>query len=191
MNSSEIHDLFEHHGALRTGHFNLSSGLHSDTYAQCALILQWPGIAERLGHELGSRFAGESPSVVLGPAMGGLIIGHEVARYLGVRSVFAERVDGAMTLRRGFTIEPSDRVLICEDVVTTGRSPREAFDVVAQTGADIVGLGSVIDRSSGVSFGVRFESLLKLDVAVWEPQDCPLCARGEELTSPGSRRLVR
>jgi orotate phosphoribosyltransferase len=191
MNSAEVHGLFEDHGALRRGHYHLSSGLHSDTYAQCALVLQWPGIAERLGHELGSRFGSLRPTVVLGPAMGGIVIGHEVARYLGVRSIFSERVEGRMALRRGFGLESSDRVVVCEDVITTGRSPAEATELVAEAGATLIGVGTIIDRSSGVSFGVHVESLLRLDAAVWEPGDCPLCASGEELTSPGSRRLVR
>lgn len=190
MNDTEVHAALERSDALLHGHFQLSSGRHSDTYVQCALVLQHPGIAERLGHELGTRLSHLEPTVVVGPAMGGLIIAHEVARFLNVRMIFTERVDGRMTLRRGFQLGSSDRVLVIEDVVTTGGSPREVIDLIRENGAQPVGVGAIIDRANDVSFGVPFASLLQLRVASWEPDACALCARGEPLDSPGSRRVA-
>jgi len=191
VNQAEVLSAFERSDAIRTGHFKLSSGLHSDTYLQCALVLQHPGISERLGHELGTRLAEHEPSVVLGPAMGGVIIAHETARFLGVRALFAERVDGALALRRGFALDPGDRVVVVEDVVTTGRSPREAIDLAKEAGAEVVAVGAIVDRSSDASFGVPFEWLARVDAHSWAPETCPLCASGDEPTSPGSRHLVR
>lgn len=191
MNASEALEILERNGAVQRGHFRLSSGLHSDTYVQCALVLSRPGIAERFGHELGARFASDAPTVVLGPAMGGVIIAHEVARQLGVRMVFSERVDGQAALRRGFAVEADDRVLVVEDVVTTGGSPKEAISLASAGGAEVVGVATIVDRSGGVSFGVRFESLVRLRAESWEEEACPLCRRGEPVSSPGSRHLVR
>lgn len=190
MNEVEVMEALEAKDAVRRGHFKLSSGLHSDVYVQCALALQWPGLAERLGHELGTRFAAEGVEVVLAPAMGGLLIGHEVARQLGVRMVFAERVEGEFTLRRGFRLERGERAVVIEDVVTTGRSQREAMQVAAQAGAIVVGVGAVVDRSAGVGFGVRFEALTHLKATAWEPGVCPLCAAGQPVSAPGSRHLA-
>ncbi len=189
MNAAEVLEALEDHEAIRHGHFHLSSGLHSDLYVQCALVLQWPGIAERLGHELGTRFEDQAPTVVLGPAMGGIVIGHEVARYLGVRMVFPERVEDSMTLRRGFSLEPHDRVLVIEDVITTGRSPREAVGLVQEAGAEVVGVGALVDRSDGGGFGARFSALLSVQAERWPPEECPLCRDGVELQTPGSRLL--
>lgn len=179
----------ESHAAVRHGHFTLSSGLHSDVYVQCALVLQWPGIAERLGHELGTRLSSVRPSVVAAPAMGGVVIGHEVARFLGVRMVFTERTGGEMTLRRGFELHAHDRVAIVDDVVTTGGSPQEVIALVRSATADPVGVGSIVDRSGGVSFGIPFESLCRVAAERWPPAQCPACARGQEMTVPGSRTL--
>jgi orotate phosphoribosyltransferase len=190
MNASEVQAALERADALLHGHFELSSGRHSDAYVQCALVLQHPGIAERLGHELGTQLQRTSPTVVVGPAMGGLIIAHEVARYLGVRMIFSERVDGRMMLRRRFELEPSDRALIIEDVVTTGGSQREVIQLIADKGAEPVGVGAIIDRSPDATFGVPFASLLRLRAESWEPDGCPLCARDEPLDSPGSRRVA-
>lgn len=190
MNATEALALLEKQDAVRRGHFRLSSGLHSDTYVQCALVCAHPGIAERLGHELGTRFADERPTLVLGPAMGGVILGHEVARQLGVPMVFSERVEGQMTLRRGFRIQEHDRVLVVEDVVTTGRSQREVMQIIADADAQTVGVGALVDRSEDVSFGVPFRSLVRMEAARWSPDECPRCRAGEALDEPGSRRLA-
>jgi len=189
MNSTEVLDLLERDGAVRRGHFVLSSGLHSDTYIQCAQVLQWPGLAERFGHEIGLRLEPTQPTTVLGPAMGGIIIAHEVARKLGLRMVFSERVAGSMTLRRDFALDLGERVVVIEDVVTTGGSQKEVIELVSQAGAEVCGVGSIVDRSAGVSFGVPLESLVTIQAPRWQPEECPLCAAGEEVASPGSRRI--
>lgn len=189
MNAQEMHELLEEHGAIRSGHFLLSSGKHSDVFVQLALVLMHPGISERLGHELGARFAGARPSIVLGPAMGGVIIGHEIARYLNVPLIFSERQEGKMTLRRGFTLSGEQRVLIAENTVSTGGSQKEVIELARSHGAEVVGVAAVVDRSPGVSFGVPFEKLLKIDAQGWEPDACPLCADGSQPEAPGSRHL--
>jgi orotate phosphoribosyltransferase len=187
LDSSAVIALFRESGALLEGHFKLSSGLHSPGYLQCALVLQHPAHAEALGRALGDQLRGLGATVVLSPAMGGLIIGHEVGRALGVRAIFAERQDGQMTLRRGFSLAPGDRVVIIEDVVTTGRSTRETMDVVTG-GAAVVGAGSIIDRSSGAAeLGVPFRTLASLALPAYAPEACPLCAEGRPITKPGSR----
>jgi orotate phosphoribosyltransferase len=189
MNETEVHALLEEYGAIRRGHFKLSSGKHSDVFVQSALVLCWPGIAERLGHELGSRFSQIKPNVVLGPAMGGVIIGHEIARYLSVPMLYAERVEGRMTLRRGFMLGPDDKVLIAENTVTTGGSQTEVIELARSYGAEVTGVAAVVDRSPGVSFGVPFEALLHIDAPAWDPDECPLCAQGSIPEAPGSRHL--
>lgn len=186
-----MHAYLQEHGAIQTGHFKLSSGKHSDTYVQNALVLRWPGTAERLGHELGAMFAGAGATVVVGPALGGVVIAHEVARFLGVPMFFSERVDGRMTLRRGFRLDPEDLVLVVEDTVSTGRSQREVIDLVRDAHAEVVGVAAIVDRSDGVSFGVPFHALLRLQAPLWEQDSCPLCAEGSEAVSPGSRHLAR
>ncbi|MGH7858855.1 MAG: orotate phosphoribosyltransferase [Candidatus Binatia bacterium] len=191
MNEAEVHAYLVEHGAVQTGHFKLSSGKHSDTYVQNALVLRWPGVAERLGHELGASFDGVGASVVVGPALGGVVIAHEVARFLGLPMLFSERADGRMTLRRGFSLDPEDRVLVIEDTVSTGRSQREVIDLVRDAHAEVVGVGAIVDRSDGVSFGVPFHALLRLQAPLWEQDSCPLCAQGSEPVSPGSRHLTR
>lgn len=191
MNHSEVMAVLTEAEALRQGHFRLSSGRHSDTYVQCALVLQHPGVASRLGHELAELLAPHEPNVVVGPAVGGLIIGHEVGRHLGLRTIFSERVDGEMTLRRGFSLGRGDRAAVVEDVVTTGRSPREVINLAQGADAEVVAVGSIVDRSGGVSFGVPFVSLLTLVVGTWEADECPLCRDGDEPVAPGSRYLVR
>jgi orotate phosphoribosyltransferase len=191
MNEGEIHALLEQYGAIKHGHFKLSSGMHSDLYVQNALVLSHPGIAERLGHELGSAFADAGVTLVLGPALGGVIIAHEVARFCGVPMVFAERVEGEMVLRRGFQIASGDRVLVAEDTVTTGKSQKEVIALARAAGAEVVGVAAIVDRAAGVSFGVPFRSLLRIDAQAWDAPDCPLCAQGSEPVSPGSRHLVR
>lgn len=191
MTRDELLELFRQSGALLDGHFRLSSGLHSAGYLQCALVLQQPADAERLGRTLADRVAGTHPTAVLSPALGGVIIGHEVARALGVRSLFAERQDGVLTLRRGFSIEPRDRIVVVEDVVTTGGSTRETIAVAAAAGAQVVAAVAIVDRSGGtVDLGVpslSFEALLEVTVPTYEPGRCPLCAGGVAVVKPGSR----
>ncbi|MEZ5318841.1 MAG: orotate phosphoribosyltransferase [Vicinamibacterales bacterium] len=189
MDQPAVLDLFRASGALLEGHFRLSSGLHSPAYLQCALVLQHPAHAEALGRALGATFGGARATVVLSPALGGLIIGHEVARALGVRAIFAERQEGTLTLRRGFTLSPDDRVVVIEDVVTTGGSTRETMAVAAAAGATVVAAGAVIDRSGGTAdLGVPFHALATLTVETWPPEQCPLCAKGVEVVKPGSRK---
>ena len=188
MNPSAVLDLFRESGALLEGHFKLSSGLHSGGYLQCALVLQQPARAEQLGRGVAELLRPSAPTVVLSPAMGGLIIGHEVARALGVRSIFSERVEGVMTLRRGFALQPGDRVVIIEDVVTTGKSTKETMAVVEGTGATVVAAGAIIDRSGGTSdLGVPFRALVELALPTFDPSACPKCAAGEPVVKPGSR----
>lgn len=181
-------DLFKQSGALLDGHFRLSSGLHSGAYLQCALVLQHPAAAEQLGQALADRTRGLGATVVLSPALGGVVIGHEVGRALGVRAIFAERADGVLTLRRGFTLSPQDRVLVVEDVLTTGGSTRETMDVARAAGGHVVGAASIVDRSGGAArFDVPFETLLPIDVIAHSPEQCPLCAQGRPVIKPGSR----
>jgi orotate phosphoribosyltransferase len=186
-------DLFERTGAFLQGHFRLSSGLHSSGYLQSALVLQYPMHAELLGRKLAdalSDWTKKSPiGSVISPALGGLIVGHEVARALGVRFVFTERdADRKMSLRRGFSIAPGEKVIVIEDVITTGGSTREVIDVVTATGGIAVAAGSIIDRSGGAAeLGIPLVALETLSVPVWEPERCPLCLQGEPVTKPGSR----
>lgn len=188
MKPDAVLDLFRSSGALLEGHFRLSSGLHSGGYLQCALVLQHPRHAEALGQALGAVLKGLGATVVLSPALGGLIIGHEVGRALGLRAIFAERQDAALTLRRGFHLDPSDRVVIIEDVVTTGGSTRETMAVAEAAGARVVGAGSIIDRSGGSSnLGVPFSPLVALSLPTYQPESCPLCAAGTPVVKPGSR----
>lgn len=187
MNPSDVLSLFRQHGALLEGHFRLSSGLHSPGYLQTALVLQHPAHAEALGRALGAAMKDLGATVVLSPALGGLIIGHEVGRALGVRAIFAERQDGTLTLRRGFTITPSDRVVVIEDVVTTGGSTKETMAVATSAGGTVVGAGAVINRGGGGSLGVPFHALASLELPTYQPEACPLCAEGKPVVKPGSR----
>lgn len=188
MTRDQLLDLYRRSGALLEGHFRLTSGLHSSGFMQCALVLQDPPTAEALGRELAQHLRTFGATVVLSPALGGLIIGHEVARALGVRAIFAERQDAALTLRRGFTLSSADRVIVIEDVVTTGTSTRETMQVAAAAGARVVGAGSVVDRSGGHSnLGVPYTSLLQIDLPTYQPESCPLCAAGQPVVKPGSR----
>ncbi|OGR90205.1 MAG: orotate phosphoribosyltransferase [Elusimicrobia bacterium RBG_16_66_12] len=183
-----IEELFLENAALLKGHFLLSSGLHSDRYLQCAIILAHPSHAETLGKALAAKLD-VKPDLVVSPAMGGLIIGHEVARALGVRHYFTERVDGVMTLRRGFSLKPGERVVVIEDVVTTGKSTKEVFGVLRAAGAEVVAAGSIVDRSEGKSaLGVPYAALWTASVPSWKPEDCPLCQAGTPFVKPGSRK---
>jgi orotate phosphoribosyltransferase len=190
MTRNDLLDLFRRSGALLEGHFRLSSGLHSAGYLQCALVLQHPGHAEALGRALAERVRLLRPTVVLSPALGGLVIGHEVGRALGVRAIFAERQDGVLTLRRGFTLAEIDRVLVIEDVLTTGGSTRETIQVARAAGGHVVGAAAIVDRSGGARFDVPFEALVDVDLPTYEAGACPSCARGEPVAKPGSRPVV-
>ena len=188
MDQSAVLDLFRRSGALLEGHFRLTSGLHSSGYLQCALVLQHPAQAEALGRALAERLPAEGVTAVLSPALGGLIIGHEVARALSVRAIFAERQDGALTLRRGFRLSSDDRVVVIEDVVTTGGSTRETMDVARRAGAAVVAAGAIINRGGGApALGVPFHALATLSLPTHEAEACPLCASGVTVTKPGSR----
>jgi orotate phosphoribosyltransferase len=189
MKRDDILTILEQVGAVRQGHFELSSGRHSGTYIQCALVLAFPQHAEQLGRALAELFKDHSISCVVSPALGGIIIGHEVARGLGVRALFVERDrSGQMALRRGFELKPNERVLVIEDVWTTGGSTREAIGVVEQEGGLAVAAGALIDRSGGrLELNVPARALLQMDVPSYEPDDCPLCRAGGIATRPGSR----
>lgn len=183
---------FEETGAYLSGHFRLSSGLHSDRYLQCARLLMWPERAERAGRELARKLADFSPEAIVSPALGGVVIGHEVARALGVRALFAERRDGEFALRRGFAIAPGERIAVVEDVFTTGGSTREVSAAVAAAGGEVVAVGSLVDRGLPAdAFSVPARSVLALSVPSWRPEDCPLCARAVPLDTPGSRHSSR
>ena len=196
--NQELLKLFESAGAIRHGHFELSSGLHSATYVQCALVLQYPRYAERLGQALAALFSDAHIEAVVSPALGGVIIGQEVAKALpepkggaggGVPALFAERdASGTMCLRRGFALRPDQHVLVVEDVWTTGGSTQETIQVVEEAGGRVVGAGALIDRSGGkIEFEVESQALIDLPIASYEPEDCPLCREGSAALKPGSR----
>jgi orotate phosphoribosyltransferase len=202
LKREELMAMFESAGAIRHGHFELSSGLHSGMYVQCALVLQYPRFAEKLGQNLAALFGDLELDAVVSPAMGGLIIGHEVARALpegksfgdgpvgaGVPAIFVERdAHGAMTMRRGFSLREGQHVLVVEDVWTTGGSTREAIRVVEELGGRVVAAGALIDRSGGtIQLGVSAKALLDLAIPSYPPKDCPLCADGSVAVKPGSR----
>ena len=189
MKQNDALELYRRTGAYLEGHFHLSSGLHSPGYLQSALVLQHPADAASLGLAIAVHVKGLKPSVVLSPALGGLIIGHEVARALGVRAIFAERAGGpSLTLRRGFSLAATDRVLVVEDVLTTGKSTRETIEVAREAGAQVVGAAAIVDRSGGtIDVGVPSHALIQLDVPAYDPAKCPLCAQGVPVVKPGSR----
>ena len=188
VTADSVLDRFRRVGAFLEGHFRLTSGLHSPGYMQCALVLAHPREAEALGVELGDRVRGLGANVVLSPALGGIVIGQEVGRALGVRALFAERQDGVLMLRRGFTLGPADRVLVVEDVVTTGKSTRETIDVARAAGAQVVGAAAIIDRSGGEQkLDIPFQALATVSLPTYQPDSCPLCAAGQPVVKPGSR----
>ena len=189
---SDLLSLFVERGALLDGHFLLSSGLHSPRYLQCARVLMDPALATRLGGALAERLraalGGAEPGAVIAPALGGVLVAHEVARAFGCRGLFTERQDGVMSLRRGFTLEAGEPVVVVEDAITTGRSTREVLDAVTALGARVLAVGSLVDRSVGeVDFGVPRCSLVRLDVPTYPAESCPLCAAGSRPVKPGSR----
>jgi orotate phosphoribosyltransferase len=191
--ASAILDLMETSGALLSGHFELASGLHSEKYIQCALLLEDPVRAEQVGKELARELeeilAGSRPDVVVSPAVGGLIIGHEVARALGTRSLFAERLSGRMTLRRGFSIKKGERAVVIEDVFTTGGSIKEVIEIIRERGGEVMAVGSIVNRGINVDFGVPAAYLVRAEIENHEPAVCPLCGKGIEVVKPGSKRL--
>lgn len=190
MTQDEVLDLFRQSGALLEGHFLLTSGLHSGRYLQCALVLQYPQKAAALGVDLASRLRdlNASPDFVIAPALGGILVAHEVARAAGVRGLFAERQEGVLRLRRGFQIKPGEKGYVVEDVLTTGGSTRETMEVVTQAGGIVIAAGSLIDRSGGrTDLGVPRVALAVLDIPSFPPDDCPLCKAGSQAIKPGSR----
>jgi orotate phosphoribosyltransferase len=189
MRAEEVIDKFKSADALLEGHFILSSGLHSAAYLQCAIALQTPAVAAEFGAAIAKEFAGAQIETVASPAIGGLVIGYEVARQLGARFIWTERDGGQMTLRRGFSLSKGERMLVVEDVITTGGSTRETIDVVREHGAEVVAAASIIDRSGGkADVGVPRVSLATLDVLAIDPADCEACKRGEPAIKPGSRK---
>ncbi len=191
MNAEQVIDQFRTTGALLEGHFQLSSGLHSTVYLQCALVLQFPERAEAFGRAIAQKFEGQGIQLVASPAIGGIVIGHEVARALGARFVWTEREGGQMTLRRGFTIAPGEKTLVVEDVITTGGSTRETIDALQRAGAEVVAAASIIDRSAGTaSVGVPLTSLASLKVLSVEAADCDACKLGDAVVKPGSRKAA-
>ena len=189
MRAEEVIQQFRETEALLEGHFILTSGLHSAVYLQCALVLQYPRTAEEFGKAIAEKFASEGIQTVASPAIGGLIIGHEVARALGARFIWTERDNGQMVLRRGFSVAPGERVLVVEDVVTTGGSTRETVTALQAKGADVVAAASIIDRSSGeAEVGVPRIALATLAVPAVDPAVCAACRRGEVAVKPGSRK---
>ena len=191
MKQTEVLESFKRTGALLEGHFVLSSGLHSSVYLQCAIALQAPAVAAQFGEAIADQFRAESIETVASPAIGGLIIGFEVARQLGVRFIWTEREQGTMTLRRGFTVRAGERILVVEDVITTGGSTRDTIKALTDRGAAVVAAASIIDRSGGeADVGVPRFSLATLNVPAAMPTECELCARGDVAAKPGSRATV-
>ena len=179
--------MFRKSNALQRGHFELSSGLHSGHYFQCAQVMQYPQHATKIGREVARRLRTTKPTVVIGPAAGGIVIAYETARQLGVRAIYTERVDAEMQLRRGFTVTNKDRVLITEDAITTGESARKVAALAKSLGAKVVGISAIVDRSGGrAQFpGIRFTKLFSLAFETFAPDDCPLCSEGIPATRPG------
>jgi orotate phosphoribosyltransferase len=189
LTPEEVRTEFEAAGAILSGHFRLTSGRHSDTYVQCARVLEDTVLTTRLATQLAGWFEEERVDLVAAPAVGGIVIGFAVAQALGAPLVFSEREDGRMTLRRGFGVPAGTRVLVVEDVVTTGGSVAEVVDLVRAAGAEVVGVAALIDRGGEKAFDAPYRPLLELQVDSWEPSACALCEAEEPLTSPGSRRL--
>lgn len=192
INTEEVMRKFEEAGAIQKGHFKLTSGVHSDIYIQCAQVMQYPEFMNNLCSELGKKFRGDDVDVIVGPAVGAIIMAHVMARVLGpwVRAIFTERENGKMTLRRSFKIKKGEKVLVVEDVTTTGSSVKEVIDIVKERQGKVVGVGALIDRSGGkIDFGVKTRSLLTLDIKTYLPEVCPLCKKGIPAVKPGSRDL--
>jgi len=191
LDNDSAMDIFTRTGAVMKGHFLLTSGLHSDTYIQCAQVLKYPEYTAQLVGVIAGAYRDERIDLVVGPAVGGILVAYETGRQLGVPALFTEREDGVMTLRRGFDIPVGARVLVVEDVITTGGSVMEVIKVVKEYGAEVSGVGLLVDRSGGsIGFGVKKQAVLTLDVRTYSPgQDCPMCRQGTNAIRPGSRSL--
>jgi orotate phosphoribosyltransferase len=189
LTKEQIIDILKEAGAFLEGHFLLTSGRHSDKYVQCAKVFLDSKYSEPICKEIADHFRADNVDIVIGPAMGAVQLAYEVGRQLGCRNFFTEREDGKMTLRRGFAVEPGERVLVVEDVVTTGGSAKEVIEIVKAAGGIVVGVGSVIDRTGGtMDFGVPFRPALSMEVISWAADECPLCKQGLPYVKPGSRK---
>ena len=190
MTEAEVKELFVKYGAILEGHFLLTSGLHSGMYVEKFQVLQYPKATEQLCAGFAEKFKDEKIDVVIGPVTGGIILAHETAKHFGSRAIFAERDNGRMTIKRGFEIKPGERVLIVEDIVTTGGSVMEVIDVVREWGGVVAGVAMLVDRSGGtVDFGAPSKALLTLNIKTYAPEDCPLCKQGVPLVKRGSRKV--
>ncbi|MFV9509953.1 orotate phosphoribosyltransferase [Tepidibacillus sp. LV47] len=191
MDQKEIFNLFQELGVLKEGHFLLTSGRHSDKYMQMAQLLQYPKHTEKLCRILAEKVPEKEIDLVISPAVGGIIVGYEMSRILGVRNIFCERENGKMTLRRGFQIRPGEKVLVVEDVVTTGGSVKEVIEVVKENGGEVIGVCVLVDRSNGkVDFEVPFQSLISMELESYDQESCPICKEGNiPVIKPGSRGL--
>lgn len=193
MTQQEALEIYRRTGAILKGHFRLTSGRHSDTYMQSAKVFVDPKSSEELCKALAEKLQGIPVDMVISPAIGGILMGYEVARQLNVPNIFAERENGEMTFRRGFTVPEGTRVIVCEDVVTTGGSVKEVVALAQQSGAQVMAVCSIVDRSNGkVDFGVPFYNLISMDVVSYEPDECPICKEGKlPLVKPGSRQVFQ
>ena len=191
ITEDRVIEILKEAGVLLEGHFRLTSGRHSNKYLQCAKIFRNTKYREELCSALAESFKNDNIELVIGPALGAVQMAYEVSRSIGCENFFAERENGVMTLRRGFAVKPNQRVLIVEDVVTTGGSVREVIDLVKQQGGNVVGVGSIVDRTGGkIDFGVPFKAVISMNVESWEPDECPLCKEGKiDLVKPGSRKV--
>ncbi|MBU0753664.1 MAG: orotate phosphoribosyltransferase [Planctomycetes bacterium] len=190
MDENKVKEVLKECDALLEGHFVLSSGLHSPAYVQCALLLQHPGSAGLICAALADLWRDERPDVIIGPALGGILVAYETARALGAKALFTERKEGVMMLRRGFTISPNDRIVVSEDIVTSGKSAKETIEVIREAGGNVIGVTSIGNRNAGNPFDLPFRSLVCFDFPVYQPDDCPLCRDGVTLVKPGSRHKV-
>ncbi|MFH2001420.1 MAG: orotate phosphoribosyltransferase [Planctomycetota bacterium] len=191
MDESKIQEILKECDAHLEGHFLLSSGMHSPAYIQCAMLLQHPGRAGVICAALADLWKEEKPDVVVGPALGGILVAYELARALGARALFTERKDGIMQLRRGFTVSGKERIIVSEDIVTSGKSAKETIDVLREAGGNVIGVTSIGNRNPGNPFDLPFRSLVRFDFPVHQPDDCPLCANGIPVVKPGSRDKVK
>jgi len=188
LSQEEVLGILKRVDAIKEGHFKFTSGLHGSIYIQCALLLKEPALSEKVCGAIAEHFRPEQPDLVVGPALGGIIVAYEVARQLGVPGLFTERENGKMTLRRMFQVQPGQKVLVVEDVITTGGSSQEVVELMEGCGAKVVGVGSIVDRSNGrARISVPYYSLLTLKIDNYDPADCPLCKQGIPLYRPGSR----
>ncbi|MEG0702727.1 MAG: orotate phosphoribosyltransferase [Christensenella sp.] len=190
MTREEIISVFKEKEVMLEGHFLLTSGRHSDKYMQCAKLFQYPDVSEKICAQLAEQFSDIEINLVVGPAIGGIIMAYEMSRQLGVKNIFAERENGKMALRRGFSVPKGAKILVTEDVVTTGGSVKEVMTLLREMGAEVVGVGSVVDRSAGnVDFGVPFRAVLSMEVKSYEADKCPICKTDSPLVKPGSRKI--